>query len=426
MSTLILQLPARLRHPGAPVAAEAAATDSADPSQLAAAALRERIGDELTYVLTPDGITAQRHDACVPALLPRAAHVVAVVAATDVSWHRITVPKASGARLRAALGGLLEEALLDDVTEAHMALEPQAKAGEQAWVAVCRRDHLASRLQQIEKAGLRVDRVVPAVWPDDPPSGYFETGEAHPDDPAPVQLTWSTREGVASWPIKGGAARAMLPEPLPPSARFFATPAVAAPAERWLGGPVTLQTEAEHLMQAARSLWDLRQFDLAPSSRGLGVLNDYRRRFMGPSWRPVRLGLGVLLAVQLLGLNLWAWERHAELRDKQQAMTGLLRSAHPDVQAVLDAPAQMRRANEALRAAAGRAGDSDLEQLLQVAASAWPLGQPVQGLQYEGGRLTLAVPDWRPDQIDQFRAALEPAGWRVEALEGRLTLARRT
>jgi general secretion pathway protein L len=74
--------------------------------------------------------------------------------------------------------------------------------------------------------------------------------------------------------------------------------------------------------------------------------------------------------------------------------------------------------------AAGRAGDSDLEPMLQAAASAWPGPQPVTQLNFEPGRLTLATPGWSDEQINRFRDALAPAGWRVEAASGRLTLQR--
>ena len=99
--------------------------------------------------------------------------MVAVLADTDVSWHRITLPKAPAARLRAALVGVLEEALLEDADDVHLALAPQAvrrpadlgRRGRPAW--------LRGELAALEKADVFVDRVVPMAWPDDPPIGHF-------------------------------------------------------------------------------------------------------------------------------------------------------------------------------------------------------------------------------------------------------------
>jgi len=78
-----------------------------------------------------------------------------------------------------------------------------------------------------------------------------------------------------------------------------------------------------------------------------------------------------------------------------------------------------------LRAAAGRAGDGDLEALLGAAASAWPEGQgPVQTLRFEPGRLTLSAAGWSTEQLSQFRERLRPGGWAVESAEGRVSLSR--
>ena len=61
----------------------------------------------------------------------------------------------------------------------------------------------------------------------------------------------------------------------------------------------------------------------------------------------------------------------------------------------------------------------------QAAALAWPANRPaVDSLRYEPGKLTLSAAGWSPDEIDQFRARLRPAGWAVESLEGRLVLTR--
>src|SRR3990167_575363 len=74
----------------------------------------------------------------------------------------------------------------------------------------------------------------------------------------------------------------LRPEPPPPGARFFATPAAAAPAERWLGHAVQAQLPAEHLMQSARSMWNLLQFELTPSSKGWQAVTDQWRQFRRP------------------------------------------------------------------------------------------------------------------------------------------------
>jgi general secretion pathway protein L len=382
--------------------------------------------EELAFALSADGLTLQREGRAAVSLLPKAATVVVVLAETDVSWHRVTSPKAPASRMRAALAGMLEDALLEELDDTHFALPAQVTPGESAWIAVTARRWLAGELAALDKAGLHVDRVAPSVWPDEPASGHFHEAFPIEGSASPPALTWSTPDGVSTMPLQGGWARALLPQPLPQGTHFTATASVAAPAERWLGHPVEVATRSERLLAAARSSWNLRQFDLAPKNRGTAQLREAWRRVMSPPWRPARVGVIGLLAVQLVGLNAWAWNQRLQIRNKRAALVNVLREAHPQVQAVLDAPTQMRRETELLRTAAGRAGDTDLEILMQAAASAWPEQRPVQNLRFENGGLTLAATGWNEPELVQFRETLRPSGWQVESADGRLTIRRST
>ncbi|MFM2054811.1 MAG: hypothetical protein RL456_2848 [Pseudomonadota bacterium] len=406
MSLLVLQLPTRHRlHPQGPAPA---ATAGAPP--------------ELFHALSADGQTVQSEGRCAAALLPRATAVAAVVPPSDLAFHRITCPRAPAARMRAALAGLLEDQVLDEVDGLHLALAPGARPGEETWVAAIDREALASMLAAIEAAGVTVDRVVPAAWPDATSQGHFHV-PVESDRPQ-VALTWSDPQGVGSWPLHGGLSRMLLPEPLPEDTLWTAEPAAAAPAERWLGQPVQVVGPAARLLAAAQGPWNLRQFDLAPRHRGLARVRDGLRQFMTPAWRPARLGLVGLALAHLVGLNAWAWMQRHGLETRRAAMLQVLRTTHPQVRAVLDPPVQMQRENDLLRAAAGRAGDQDLETLMQAAASAWPEGRPPQTLRFENGQLSLAAPGLGPDEAARMRATLAPAGWQVDATGDTLTFSR--
>jgi general secretion pathway protein L len=382
-------------------------------------------GGDYAYITSADGVTPGATGRAAPALLPRAESVVALLAPSDVSWQRITLPKAPAGRLRAALTGVLEEALLDDADALHLALAPGAAAGESTWVAAVHRAWLQEHLTALEKSGVPVERVVPAAWPEDTPAGHFDEAAAAEGSVAPMVLTWSDAQGVVSIRLQGGMARALLPAWAAQPARWTATPSVAAPAERWLGAPVHVVSPEQRALQASRSLWNLRQFDLAPRHRGTLALRDAWRRVLSPGWRPVRAGLAALVLLQVAGLNLWAWHQRQEIAAKRQAMVEVLRAAHPQVRAVLDAPVQMQRETDALRAAAGRPGEDDLEALLHAAASAWPDDRPpVEGLRFEPGRLTLSAAGWAEPQVEAFRSRLRAGGWAVESADGRVTLSR--
>lgn len=411
MSVLALLLPPRER-----LAARAAGGDAAGPSA--------RLPAEWNFVLSTDSRSVAQQGSAAPALLPRADHVVLVLAEPDVSWHRVDIPRAPAGRLRAALLGVMEEALLEDDEALHFALAEGSQPGRSGWVAVTHRPRLAAALAALEAAGLSVERVVAAAAP--PAEGQPARGHFHTEDQGGQVHTWLTlarTDGVASLRLAGALARALQPEAA--AVRWTASPAAAAVAERWLGAPVALLTDAERALEAAASATNLRQFELAARHRGTRALREAGKHFLSAEWRPVRLGLAGLLLLQLVGLNAHAWQQRQALAAKRSAMTALLTTAHPGVRVVLDAPLQMQRETERLRAAAGRPGDADLEALLGAAAAAWPEGQgPVQALRFEAGRLTLALPGFGEPQLAQFRSRLKGSGFVAELAEGRLVLSR--
>lgn len=410
MSVLVLLLAPRARLAAGPGAAE---VSTPTPK------------GEVAYALSADGAGTGRQGQAAPALLPRADSVVAVLSPADVSWQRITLPKAPASKLRAALEGLLEENLLEETSDLHFALAPGAQAGQEAWVAVMNRAWLSGELAALEQAGVIVDRVVPAHWPVDPPLGHFFDGASTRGGEAQPALSWADARGVANVALSGTLARALLDETSIEGVRFTAVPSVATAAERWLGRPVAVLTETEAALRAADSEWNLRQFDLAARHRGAVALRQVARRLKGPAWRPVRWGIAALVGVHLVGVNAWAWSQRQAVESRRQAQAALLKATHPQVRAVLDAPTQMQRETDSLRSAAGRAGEADLESMLATAAAAWPDGQgPMQGLKFEPGRLTLTVAGWSEDHVRQFRDRLRPAGWAVEVAAGKVTMQR--
>jgi len=413
MSTLVLQIPERPRL-------RAGAVD--EPG---AAAARRR---EYSYATSDDGIELDAHGHAAAALLPKRSVVIAVVQEVDVSWHRITLPKAPASRLRAALVGVLEEALLDDADVVHLAVAPLAAAGQPTWVAAVDKAWLQDELAALEKAGVFVDRVVPMAWPDDPPAGHFHAPATGVGSVEGAVLTWASVDGVATVRLDGGLARALVPQPPPPATRWTAAPMAAAAAEHWLGAPVNVMPTEQRLLQAGRSLWNLRQFDLARRTRGARAIADWGRQLMSPAWRPVRLGAALLVLAQIVGLNLWAWHQKGAVESRRAAIQALVKKTYPraaDADIQRDPAAVMLRETQALRTLAGKAGDTDLEPMLQAAAAAWPGERPpVENLRYEGGKLTLSANGWSDPQIEQFRSVLRPAGVRVEASEGRLVLTR--
>ena len=414
MSTLVIQFPEHQR-----LRARALNVPSAELE-------RRR---EYVYVTSEDGIEHEAQGEAAAALLPRRSEVIAVIRESDVSWHRITLPKAPASRLRAALAGVLEEALLDDAESVHLAIAPLAVAGQPTWVAAIDRAWLQGELEALQASGVFVDRVVPMAWPDDPPVGHFHMpGSGDVASAEGVALTWAHADGVATVRLDGGLARALLPSPIPPATRWSASPHASVAAERWLGAAVTVMPLEQRLLQAGRTLWNLRQFELARRNRGTRAARDWLRQAMSPAWRPVRIGVAAFVVAQILGLNLWAWHQKSAIEAKRAAIQALVKASYPrvseaDVQR--DPSAVMLRETQALRTLAGKPGDADLEPMLQAAAAAWPHDRPpVENVRFETGKLTLGANGWSDAQIEQFRSVMRPAGFQVDASEGRLVVTR--
>ena len=406
MSVLIVLIPARPRLTAR--GAGAAATAPAD---------------EFEYVLSADGRQPGAQGRAGVADLPAAGSMVAVLADADVGWQRVQLPRAPAARMRQALQGVLEDDRLDDDNAVHYALPPQPQIGQPDWVAVVNRPWLAAELARLERGGRSVDRVVPALTPGEPPRGHFM--QAATADVPNVQLSIADADGHAVLGLAGSLARENWLGERAALVHWSASPAAAGAAEQWLGRPVDVIGDAERALQAAQSRWNLRQFDLALRHRGALAWREARREFLSPAWRPVRFGLLALLGAHLLGINAWAWQQRRAMADKREEMVELLRTTHPEVRAVLDAPLQMTRANDALRMSTGRPGEADFETLLAVAASAWPDdAQPLQGLRFENGQLSFPSTDWQPAQVEEFRRRLAAAGWSAQSADGTLTLAR--
>ena len=107
MSTLVVLLPQRQRLTARSVGGEPEGSSRST---------------EFEFVVSPDGLAIASSGRCVAALLPKANTVLAVTADADTSWHRIVLPKAPAGRLKAALIGVLEDALLEDADDVHLAV----------------------------------------------------------------------------------------------------------------------------------------------------------------------------------------------------------------------------------------------------------------------------------------------------------------
>lgn len=358
------------------------------------------------------------------ALLPkldRTSELVVMVPALALSWHRAELPPGlhkQKARLLAALQGLLEERLLDDPAQLHMALPRQWKNAPSAWVAACDKAWLQAHLSALESEGLTVHRIVPEFSPDTPSLQITATGDAETG----WLWTCQAERGVWGTPLASVDASTWPPQVLE-AADIQAEPAVVALASQKLQTPARLMSPAQHWLTAIASDWDLAQFEFQSDARARQwktvqrVTSDL---WQHPQWRWARWGLGLLMCSQLIGLNAWAWKTRAHWQAQQQAWSQMLRETLPDTRVVVDAPLQMQQAVARLRQNAGALTPGDLESMLQALGEALPpqVAGPRQWRLNDG---QLRLGGWTlPDTEQQaIQKALGQQGyqWRAEGEE---------
>jgi general secretion pathway protein L len=368
---------------------------------------------EFEYALTNDGSAVASHGTAPAALLPAPARagfeVVAVVPAAVLSWHRVELPKGTTAkspRLRAVLEGLLEDQLLDEPETLHFALQPDIRAGGPLWVATCDRAWLRSAVQVLEAAGRPASRIVPEFAPEGVPALYAI------GDPQQPLLVLAGIDGVTALPLTAQALP-LLPA-LPENTPCVAEPAVAELAEQVLHHPPVLEHAAARWLRSARSAWDLAQFDFSSSGRArtlkkLGTA--WADLLAAPQWRPARWAALLLAAVNLVGLNAWAWRERSALEDQRAAVRRVLTQTFPQVKVVVNAPLQMEREVAALRQATGASSGRDLEPMLAALSSAVPAQRPVSAVEFANGELRVQGLALRPPEVQSTVSALRSQGY---------------
>jgi general secretion pathway protein L len=381
------------------------------------------------YALTPDGRTLSDHARVPLALLPaaqRGRELVAVIPASELSWHSVELPKginAGSPRLRAILDNLLEDRLLDEPAQLHLALQPGAGSAAPAWVAVCNKGWLRSHLQALEALGRPVGRIVPEFAPETGPLQVHVTGEP---GAAFLVATGKSVRGVLQVPFNT-LALALLPQPeADENVLVAAEPAVAALAEELLQTKVTLLTPYQRWLDSARSSWDLAQFDLSSSGRARTVkrLSGVGRDLLqAPGLRPVRWGIAVLVLGNLVGLNALAWKEQSALDSKRLAIKDTLTRSFPQVRLVVDAPLQMEREVAALRQATGAASGRDLEAMLAALGGVLPAERSASAIEFAGAEARLKGLRLNAEDLQGISSRLAPLGYGVR-LDGEVLVMR--
>ena len=379
-----------------------------------------RPSDLWWYALSRDGLTVDAEGWSALEGCPRGQRVVLLLQESDVAWMEVRLPHVAANRLRPALVGALEEQLLDDPAQTHLALGPQAapSAGSSSggrWVAAIHKPWLVDCITALRAAGLEADALVAATEP-----STLGSAHARLDASDQPELVLAGTMGVGVWPLLGASGKARAFE----AASWSSEPGAAQALRDALGRQAPLLTAGQRAVRQASSGQNLLQFDLAPQLKASRALRSGWDRFMQPQWRWVRRGLLALALVQIAGLNLAAWRGERELAEWDARTVALVRQTFPSVQVVLDAPMQMEREVVALRQAAGEPGPTDLDAWLDVLARHWPPGsEPLAAVRLDRQALTLEARSWPPGAREAVMAHAARHGWSVQDEGLRLRLA---
>ncbi|MCS0584382.1 type II secretion system protein GspL [Massilia pinisoli] len=329
--------------------------------------------------------------------------IVLLLAAADVSLLSVQAPPLSGARLKAALPGLVEEHILGDPADAVLVAAPEQPDGTRP-IAVADRDWLEALVRSLLVQGARAVTAVPAqlCLPLQPGSvaaaisgveltlrqSLFQGfGLALEATPAVVLQTARTFSGDAPLvlyvpPAQLGEYQALAQD---------AGPGITLEADDWVHWIAGSKTTALDLVS------------------GLGAAGSPARDWRRWRW-PIALA-ALVIAVNLIGLNVDWLRLRSEATTVRQSMTQTYRNVYPRETTILDPVLQMRQHIARARANTGEVAPDEFTYLASALGEATrALGRPVgiASIEYRERALTVKV---KPESVDpgltgQLRTAL--------------------
>ena len=385
------------------------------------------------FVLAGDGGALQQQGSAAMGslgqLIASAQRVVLLLAAADVTLLRLKTPPLAGARLRAALPGLVEEHILGDAQDCVLAAGAPDAAGMRT-VAVVQRAWLQVLVQALLALGARKVAVLPSQLCLPLQAGGVSASLQTGSQGIELALRQAPQEGLG------------LVLPADPQQALATTRAFAGDV------PLTVhvaQDDVAYYQQLAQALagvtvepehwahWiagaNSAGLDLAPAlGAGGAAARDWLR------WRwPLRLAL-LAVIVNLAGLNI-EWSRlKREAATVQTSMQQTFRAAYPNEPPVYGREADQMRRN--IAAARLQGGQASIDDFTGMSAA---LGEALGGL---AGRGVVASLEYRerslivrikPDMVDasaqaQVKQGLaarklalnetEPGVWKITVATG--------
>ena len=371
---------------------------------------------ELPYALVSSAGVLAGHGLAAPALMPKADQATLIVPPQALSWHLASLPKlsrgSSAQKAEAMLAGVLEEQLLEDTSQIHLAACPTLKQDGKTWVAACDKNLLKEIVELLRAARVPLTRIVPQVFPGEASSLHVS------GTPESAWVTFVDVHGVLTLPLSQSSMLPNLPEAIAPSAE----PGVAAVAEQALQQQVSVLQAAQWALEAAQAAQsqgvDLAQGDLALSGGGRAwqLFTGFMRDFLvKPAWQPARWGLVLLLLANVVGLNAWAFKQSQAVRDKRNQMNQLLTQSFPNVTVVVDAPLQMQRELANLRQAQGQLSGRDFESIYGRFSSVAGMNTAPSAIDFVVNEVQIRGSGLSASQLDALLPRFQYAGLTVRS-----------
>ena len=348
------------------------------------------------------------------AAMPHSDEATVIVASDRVLATAVALPKIKRSQLETALPFALEDALIDDASEAHVTTGAKLTDGRTVLYTL-NKPWLARFLAASSATKMRVRRIVPEFC-------------LLPTRGNEWSLAWDGVQGFLATSNAGGALdsggdahapvglQLRLQTDAPAALRLFALGSeVQAP--NWnIGVPVIFEQQSFDWRKATipsdapNLLWG----KFAPPPR----ISEF-----WPWLRPALMAAMLLFGVEAALSNLeWALLAH-EKSQLTHSMDETFKETFGADATIVDAPLQMRRNIARLRHAAGVSDDADFSPLLQKfsAASSSIPGGTLHSLRYNDGKLDIEMSITNAIALDVLQQRLVQAGLQTQVVDKRET-----
>ncbi len=361
-------------------------------------------------------------------LIGSARRVVLLLAASDVTLLRVTVPPLSPARLKAALPGIVEDQILGEPADCVLAATPATGEGVRT-VAVVQRAWLEVLAKALLAQGARSICALPAqlCLPLQPGcvAGAISAGESGLE--LTLRLAQYEGFGLTVAPQPGPALQTLRALASDTPLTVYVAASELANYQALAAGLSGITLEAEHWAH-----WVAAARTAAPDlMRSLGAAGERARDWRRWRW-PLRLALLTLL-VNIAGVNIEWLRLRRDAASVRLSMLQTFKAAYPKETVILDPIAQMRKNIGIVKLENGQLAPDEFTALCAA------LGEALARLPHQTGIASLEYREralffkWKPDGVDasalaQLRADLAarnlalseptPGTWQIRLAAG--------